>query len=91
MWLYTFDRVSVFLPGSVARLQETSDDRLWWGDCDQAFSDDVERSYQDLHGEGTHVLMGRRPRVITVDFDTMLQQDDWGTVRKMRRALVEVE
>ena len=95
MWLYTFDSVSLKAREDVARLQETSDDRLWWGDCDAAFSNEVERSYQDLHGECTHVLRGRSPRVsprlIKVDFETMLQHDEWGIVRKMRRALVEYQ
>ena len=95
LWLYTFDSVSLKAREDVARLQETSDDRLWWGDCDAAFSNDVERSYQDLHGECTHVLRGRSPRVsprlIKVDFETMLQHDEWGIVRKMRRALVEYQ
>ena len=91
LWLYSFECVSREAPEDVARLLETSDDHLWWGSCQQGFSDDVERLYQDLQGESHLVLMGRRSRGITVDLDKRLQEDERGKVRKIRRVLVQVE
>ena len=92
LWLFSFESVSGEVQKAVADLQETPDDQIWWRACEQSFSDDVEREYQDLHGECMLILQGRRGRRVTtikVDLDTMLQQDEWGTVRKMRRVLVE--
>lgn len=83
MWLYSYEREANLR-------RETSDDRLWWGFCEQEFSDDLEGAYQNMRSESTHVRHAvASSSVILVDLDNLLQEDETGTVRRMRRVLVE--